>query len=385
MALIIYRRHRADCKVHGLKLPGRAKRFYADCDCKIWITGTTPTERYPRQATGMTDWRAAQAYVTSLSAGAKDTAVHGPTLADCIRRHLEAHAENIAPATLGHHRLLLGKLEVYAKSRNKTFMSDLTVDLLEDFKTESLANLRSTTRSTSVAKLKYFLREAYRRGWTTEALAEKVRSTRAVYEQKQPYSDAEVAAILVHAESLNGSRTGYAANGPMFRLLLELMLETGMRVSDAIRYDPRNCAKSSHLWIYTFTPTKQRKNTHLKQTTVYLPEWLKLAIDNTPWFSPALPFAYRDVDSGTTLEAIVYERMQAIGERCGVPDCRPHRLRDTCAVRLLLRGVSLENVSRLLGHSSIGITEKFYSPWIPARQHQLEGVLAEALMDSRGN
>ncbi|MBZ5636328.1 MAG: tyrosine-type recombinase/integrase [Acidobacteriia bacterium] len=53
----------------------------------------------------------------------------------------------------------------------------------------------------------------------------------------------------------------------------------------------------------------------------------------------------------------------------------PHRFRDIFAVELLLAGVPLERVSILLGHSSIRITEKHYSPWIRARQEQLEADL----------
>jgi integrase len=53
----------------------------------------------------------------------------------------------------------------------------------------------------------------------------------------------------------------------------------------------------------------------------------------------------------------------------------PHRFRDTFAVELLLSGVPLERVSVLLGHSSIRVTEKHYSPWIRARQEQLEADL----------
>ena len=55
-----------------------------------------------------------------------------------------------------------------------------------------------------------------------------------------------------------------------------------------------------------------------------------------------------------------------------VPDGHAHRFRDTFAVELLLAGVPLERVSVLLGHQSVKVTEKHYTPWVKARQEQLE-------------
>jgi integrase/recombinase XerD len=46
--------------------------------------------------------------------------------------------------------------------------------------------------------------------------------------------------------------------------------------------------------------------------------------------------------------------------------------RDTFAVEMLLAGVPIDQVSILLGHSSVRVTEKHYSPWVRARQDQLE-------------
>jgi hypothetical protein len=34
--------------------------------------------------------------------------------------------------------------------------------------------------------------------------------------------------------------------------------------------------------------------------------------------------------------------------------------------------VSLDLVSRMLGHSSVKVTERHYAPWVKARQRQLE-------------
>lgn len=53
-----------------------------------------------------------------------------------------------------------------------------------------------------------------------------------------------------------------------------------------------------------------------------------------------------------------------------------HRLRDTFAVRLLEKGVPLEEVSKLLGHTSIKTTEKSYAAWVQGRQDRLDALVA---------
>src|SRR5437016_3818761 len=51
--------------------------------------------------------------------------------------------------------------------------------------------------------------------------------------------------------------------------------------------------------------------------------------------------------------------------------CHSHMFRDTFAVELLLAGVPIDQVSLLLGHSSVKVTEKHYAPFVKARQEQL--------------
>jgi hypothetical protein len=89
--------------------------------------------------------------------------------------------------------------------------------------------LAGTSKGTSIANLAHFLRESYRRGWTPESLVDKMRPRKAVYDQKQPYSDKEVNLILDAAGKINGGTTGYAKPAGTFRLLIELMLEMPAR------------------------------------------------------------------------------------------------------------------------------------------------------------
>jgi len=47
-------------------------------------------------------------------------------------------------------------------------------------------------------------------------------------------------------------------------------------------------------------------------------------------------------------------------------------------VSLLLAGVPIEQVSILLGHSNIKVTQQHYNPWVRDRQLQLEADLQRA-------
>jgi integrase/recombinase XerD len=57
-----------------------------------------------------------------------------------------------------------------------------------------------------------------------------------------------------------------------------------------------------------------------------------------------------------------------------------HMLRDTYAVEMLLAGVPLEDVSRLLTHTSIKTTEDYYGHWVPDRLTRLKNRAKEAMI-----
>jgi integrase len=80
-----------------------------------------------------------------------------------------------------------------------------------------------------------------------------------------------------------------------------------------------------------------------------------------------------------------FRRLFKVANICGADGtrkrCHPHMFRDTFAVEMLLAGVPIDQVSILLGHASVKITEKHYSPWVRARQDQLEASVQRAWTD----
>ena len=59
----------------------------------------------------------------------------------------------------------------------------------------------------------------------------------------------------------------------------------------------------------------------------------------------------------------LYERVQSMGRRAGVPTARPHRFRDTLAVDMLNRGANPYDVAKMLG-DTIETVEKYYMPFV---------------------
>jgi len=107
---------------------------------------------------------------------------------------------------------------------------------------------------------------------------------RAVYDQKSPFSEDEVKLIFAEARRLKGGTHGYARHRETFVLLLELMLETGMRVGDAVRFDAEALSKGGSLWIYTFRMRKRERTETPKYVDAYISDRLKTAIEKRHHF-----------------------------------------------------------------------------------------------------
>ncbi len=109
------------------------------------------------------------------------------------------------------------------------------------------------------------------------------------------------------------------------------------------------------------------------ETPVYcpLPDFVLTALDADPKVSEK--YSFWNGESKIQSATGDWQRtLKGVFKQAEIPDGHAHRFRDTFAVELLKAGVPMERVSMLLGHSSIKVTEKYYSPWVAERQEQLE-------------
>jgi integrase/recombinase XerD len=175
-----------------------------------------------------------------------------------------------------------------------------------------------------------------------------------------PFSDDEVERVLIAARAL----TGFGRYGPKIEPMVLLLRYSGLRMQDAACLE-RARLVDDKLFLY------QQKT----GMPVYCPlppsvvERLKAVQNDNDRF-----FFY----DGTSQPQSMVKSWDRVFQKVftaakpAIKGGHLHRFRDTFAVSLLLKGVSIEIVSKLLGHSSIKVTERHYSPWVKARQDQLE-------------
>lgn len=90
---------------------------------------------------------------------------------------------------------------------------------------------------------------------------------------------------------------------------------------------------------------------------------------------PASPWVFCDRDGRRI--ASVKKSFAAAVRRSGIDHCTPHDLRRTCGSWLVQAGVPIQQVSRLLRHSDIRVTDRVYAHLQPEQLHTAVTVLDE--------
>lgn len=354
-SLALYRLHARSC-------PHRSKgRRWTRCNCSIWVQGSLG-KKWVKKSLSTRDWSVAAATIHEWEAareiGGKPFVV--PTISEALQKYFDdAEARHLAPSTIRKRRELLnGKLLPYCKDKGYEHLKDLNVDVLRGFrKTWKFAATSAVKR---LEYLRGFLRFCEESEWIERNPAKAIRPPKVTQKPTLPFDETDLERILVAADQL----ADWGTFGPKLRAMVLLLRHSGLRIQDAACLE-RARLQAGKLFLYT-----QKTG-----TPVYcpLPPDLVTSLEGLPNERPEFFFWDGKSERETTVKSWnrVFQKLFAAADP-PIVGGHAHRFRDTFAVSLLLKGVELANVSILLGHSSIKVTERHYSPWVKARQEQLE-------------
>jgi integrase/recombinase XerD len=362
--LTSYRRHRKDCAHRN------EGRKYRRCRCPIWVDGFIGT-REIRRATGLRDWERAQTLIREWEAEGQphtEPQAEPITISDAAEEFIrDAQARNLREKTTYKYRLLFRQLEKFAENRGIQYVKQIDPPVLRQFRTTwkdgNLAALKKLER------LRTFCRFAQSNKWISSNPASELKNPKVNARPTMPYTHEEMIAILKACGELHSASSDSGkANVRRLRALVLLLRYSGMRIGDAVA-----CA------VERLNGNKLLLYTQKTGVPVYcpLPEFVVKALEELTPVSERY-FFWTGTSKLQTATGDWQAKLKRLFEKAKLPDGHAHRFRDTFAVELLLAGVPLERVSILLGHTSIRITERHYTPWVRARQEQAEADVRRA-------
>lgn len=362
MPLTIYRRHISSCPHQ------RKGRRWHRCHCPIWVQGSLARE-YVRQSLNLTVWGAAQERVRGWEASGQIGVVKNniPTIREAVAKNLvDAKARNLKPESIKKIRdVLERRLLNFCSAQGYRTLKQLDVDAVREFRNELVQDYSPNSARKRLEYIRAFFRFCQHSGWTAANPAAVIKAPRADHSPTLPFEATQVQAMLDAADKFPVTGKFRAGNRKRVRAMILLLRFSGLRISDAARLE-RERLRGDTLFLYT-----QKTGT---------PVWLPLpsrvieALHGSPSDS-AKHFFWNGRCLPTSAVKIWERTFQRVFELAGIPDGTIHRFRDTFAVELLLKGVPIDQLSILLGHSSLTVTEKHYSPWVKTRQEQLEAAV----------
>lgn len=329
---------------------------YRRCTCPIWVVGSVEGRRV-RKALDTRNWKHAEELVLRMLG--EDRPGEPPiTLAAACEAYLaDAKVRRLRAETLRKNARCINRMAAAFGERS---LRSVTVADLRDLRAKW--NFSPITMRKNIEIMRAFFAFCVESGWVTTNPAKAVKPPIVSPNPTLPFTDEEFEKILWAVDLFCEKHPKVAAEKQrQLRALVLVMRYSGIRISDAVGLK-RDRVKAGKLFLY------QAKT----GTPVWIPlpkvvtDALKAADDGTPYYfwngSAALKTVVTDWQA----------KLQDLFTIAGIADSHSHRFRDTFACALLLKGVPITEVSMLLGHASISVTERHYAPWVRARQERLE-------------
>jgi integrase len=259
---------------------------------------------------------------------------------------------NISAGTRRRYDVLLRRLEQFDKLKS---WDDLTVENLYEFdawlhqitKAQSNGDKQAKDEPQKIGDsavynyhrtLKSLLNRAVKMNIIASNPYERLKGefSRGVKESIEYLTEEEIAAV----ESLHSMKGTQVA---MARDLFVFQLYTGLSYSDAQAFDIAEYKKINGRWINT----GERIKTGVPYVSQLLPQAVEV-LERYNWQVPQI--------NNMQYNASLKDIQKALGIRTRL---HSHLARHTFATRMLAMGVKIENVSRMLGHSNITMTQRY--------------------------
>lgn len=136
--------------------------------------------------------------------------------------------------------------------------------------------------------------------------------------------------------------------------IIDLLASSGMRVGELVRLNREDTDFDNRECIVFGKGSKERPVYFDARTKIHLKNYLDSRTDDNPALFVSLLKPYNRLQiSGVEI------RLRSLGRELGIPKVHPHKFRRTLATRAIDKGMPIEQVQRLLGHTQIDTTMQY--------------------------
>lgn len=136
--------------------------------------------------------------------------------------------------------------------------------------------------------------------------------------------------------------------------MIDLLASTGMRVGELVHLNIADIDFENRECIVFGKGSKERPVYFDARTKIHLKNYLDSRNDGNPALFVSLLSPYNRLEvSGVEI------RLRNLGRNLGINKVHPHKFRRTLATRAIDKGMPIEQVQRLLGHSKIDTTMEY--------------------------
>ena len=319
-------------------------------------------------------------------------AVHLKPLGEALEQWLTG-MKGPGETSVNAYRCTTRKIQRWADRVGVACVSDITPAMLDQWRGSWAPDagdrenrLSLTTQAALLTRVKAFLRWATAMEYTKRNPALMLKAITPDDSQTWPLTPEQFERLLAATDSLDiEARYKSAKVGRHLRALFLVQRWTGLRVGDVLIL-PKSALRGHRL--SAVIRKKRNRKPAASHIECVLPDHVVEALNSLPFRTEEHPDYFfwsrtctEDVNTCKWLRKVdrLNDYLSFKDEAGDAMEFRNHMLRDTFAVEMLLAGVPLEKVSKLLGHESVTMTERYYAKWTASRRQQLEDVAVEAM------
>jgi len=370
--VIVYRRHNAECSHKTSKDQKRS------CDCKVWVSWNKNGTQVQKSAKTRS-WNLAAEYARQLETqfnnaelGKAPAPGAAKTVRDAVELFLTSKRnENLTADTLYRHTRITQSLVEFCDHQGILLIKDVTLAHLTMWQAQWTVK-SPQARHTQQEKVRNFFKYCLANGMiaTNPAISDHWKSV------KVKFSDQNIRALSPQEYKKILSSIALTkmtdANKARIRALVQLQRWSGLSLVDAVCLSREELRREGK----TFRVVTDRQKTGMFINNV-IPAWLGEELLKVKNGNPKF-FFWTENTPAQNAPSYFKKLYRRVFKEAGIKGSS-HDFRHTYAIELLKAGVDIRTVSKALGHSSVTVTERFYSRWCSGQQNNLDETLSKAL------